>query len=153
MPAPQPVRYSVQRAAGPKWKTVYLDDTQTAADKVFRDMVRINPRGYFRLIRLDQNAERSDHATVAFDWKLIELYDPKKGGFVAGSGAATTADEAPTAKSAPTRQRPVDRSSRAPTRRDRARVPLGFYVTAVFLGVALATLVYLVYGPSMGWFR
>lgn len=103
-----PPRYAVQRAAGKGWKTFFVDQTQDKADATFREVVRLNPRGYFRLIRLDHQAE-ADFDGMEFNWKLLALHDPRAGGG------------------------PPPR-----TARERVPIPLRLYVGVILAGILLA---------------
>lgn len=143
--ASHPARFSVQRAAGPKWKTIHLEEDDRKAFKVLKEVIRVNPRGYFRLIRLDYNKERSDHANMEFDWKLLELYDPKQGGFQKGY--------VPEGPPLPDTPAGVGGASRAKSGQaaagEKVKPPLHLYVIACVLGLILAVLLTVLYGPDL----
>jgi len=123
--AEQPPRFVVQCAKGKGWKTLVVDESQPAAERAFREVVKVNPRGYFRLIRLDDNPE-ADFEGQEFSWKLLQLHDPKKGGSGGGSS-----------------RRPARKSG------ERVGIPLKLYGLALVLGALLAVALYLVYGPPL----
>ncbi len=112
-PAPQPPRFVVQCAKGKGWKTLVVDESAPAAERAFREVVKVNPKGYFRLIRLDYNP-KADFEGMEFDWKLLLLHDPKKG---AAAG-------------------PRRRAQRTPG--ERVPIPLRLYGFALLLGSILA---------------
>ena len=118
----QPPRFVVQCAKGKGWKTLVVDESQPAAERAFREVVKVNPRGFFRLIRLDDRPD-AEIEGQEFSWKLLQLHDPRKG----GGGRAGN--------------RPAGK------RRDKVRVPLKLYGAALLLGAVLALVAYLLYGP------
>ncbi len=127
--AGQPPRFVVQCAKGKAWKTLVVEEDQGLGERAFREVVKVNPRGYFRLIRLDYNPA-SNFEGQEFDWKLLNLHDPKKGRSGGGAG------------------RGQDRRRRGP--KEKVPVPFRLYAVAVVLGVILAALLYLLYGPHPG---
>ena len=117
--ADQPPRFVVQCAKGKGWKTLVVDEDQALGERAFREVVKVNPRGYFRLIRLDYNPN-SDFEGQEFNWKLLQLHDPKKGAGGKGRG---------------------DSRWRRPG--ERVPVPIRLYGLAVALGVVLAVVLFL----------
>ncbi len=120
----QPPRVVVQCAKGKGWKTLVVDESSDAAERAFREVVKVNPRGYFRLIRLDYNP-KAEVGGLEFDWKLLRLHDPKKGPDKAGRRAKTKAPRPPG---------------------ERPPIPLRLYGIALALGSVLALL-------GILWFR
>jgi hypothetical protein len=110
----QPPRFVVQCAKGKGWKTLVVDESPPAAERAFREVVKVNPKGYFRLIRLDYNP-KADFEGMEFDWKLLLLHDPRK-----GTSAA--------AGRRPRRQTPGERLA----------IPIRLYGVALLLGSILA---------------
>ena len=126
----QPPRFVVQCAKGKGWKTLVVDEDQGLGERAFREVVKVNPRGYFRLIRLDYNP-KSDFEGQEFDWKLLQLHDPKKG----QGGASGKAS------------RDSRRHRRQPG--EKVPVPVRLYGVALLLGALLAVALYLLYGPPL----
>ena len=129
--AAQPPRFVVQCAKGKAWKTLVVEEDQGLGERAFREIVKVNPRGYFRLIRLDYNPA-SRFEGQEFDWKLLQLHDPKKG------QSATNG----------TARRSLGQIKPGP--KEKLPVPLRLYALAVMLGVMLAMILYLVLGPHAG---
>jgi hypothetical protein len=115
---PQPPRFVVQCAKGKGWKTLVVEESPPAAERAFREVVKVNPKGYFRLIRLDYNP-KADFEGMEFDWKLLQLHDPKKG------AAAATA--------LPAGKRGTRQGSG-----ERVPIPVRLYGFALLLGSVLA---------------
>ena len=122
----QPPRFVVQCAKGKGWKTLVVDDSQPAAERAFREVVKINPRGFFRLIRLDDRPD-AEIEGQEFSWKLLHLHDPRKSGVNARPAAG----------------------GRPAKSQNKMRWPLRLYGLAILLGLLLALLAYLVYGPAL----
>lgn len=94
-------KYAVQRPKGAKWETLSLVESLNEGKQEFRNAVGLHGAGPVRLIQVDFV---SDEALADFDWRLIELHDPRKGDrpkptAVAGSERAKPK---PSAKSKPT---------------------------------------------------
>ena len=124
--ADQPPRFVVQCAKGKGWKTLVVDENQAVSERAFREVVKVKPKGYFRLIRLDHNPE-SDYGGHEFNWKLLKLHDPgKKGGGGRGDSGWR-------------RRRPGER----------VPLPMWLYGLAIAAGVVLAVLLFLIYGPPL----
>ncbi len=117
--ADQPPRFVVQCAKGKSWKTLVVDESSTAAERAFKEIVKVKPRGYFRLIRLDYNG-KADAEGLEFDWKLLALHDPRKGAAKAG-------------------ERPS---------KERVPIPLRLYGLALIGGLLLALLALLWFHPA-----
>jgi hypothetical protein len=132
-----PVRYAIQKARGKGWKTLEVGEDLARTEGRFRQMVGVNPRAYFRLIRLEPLPGGSN-TEMEFTWKLIELHDPNAGGAKAGSRT-------------PPARRPA-RPVRARQRyaRERVRVPIRFYAAVVLLGLLIGAAAYLRYGMAPG---
>ena len=131
MPTPrpsQPTRFAIQKARGKGWKTLEVGEELAHAKARFDQMVGINPRAYFRLIQLDYNTD-SAYEGMEFNWTLIELYDPTKGGRV---------------RPAP---RPVSAAPRRPERKRKAAepvaLPLRVYLAVILIGTLAGALAYL----------
>ncbi|OYQ34110.1 hypothetical protein CHU95_11635 [Niveispirillum lacus] len=69
-------KYAVQRPKGAKWETLSLVDDLGQGKQEFRNAVGLHGAGPVRLIQVDFV---SDEALADFDWRLIELHDPRKG--------------------------------------------------------------------------
>ncbi len=124
----QPPRFVVQCAKGKAWKTLVVEEDQAVSERALREIIKIKPRGYFRLIRLDYNP-KADYEGQEFDWKLLQLHDPRKGGTSAGKDRAT----------AKRRRRP----------RESVPIPIRLYGLALVLGAVLAVMLFLLYGPPL----
>ena len=124
-PPPQPTRFAIQKARGKGWKTLEVGEDLAHAEARFDLMVRVNPRAYFRLVQLDHNPE-ADFGGMEFNWTLIHLYDPTRGG-----------------RRGPAKGRVKPKAGR---RRERVPLPLRFYVAVVVLGVLAGGLAYLRWG-------
>jgi hypothetical protein len=118
--ASQPPRFVVQCAKGRGWKTLVADFDPAAAEAAFREVVKINPRGCFRLIRLEHKPEDEGEG-MAFDWKLLALHDPRTRG------------------ATPHRRRA----------REKLPLPWRLYLLVALLGAILAALLYLALGPEL----
>lgn len=125
---PQPTRYAIQKARGKGWKTLEVGEELAHAKARFDQMVGINPRAYFRLIQLDYNAD-SAYEGMEFNWTLIELYDPTRGG---------RARPAPKPVSAAPR-RTADRRKAA----EPVALPLRVYLAVILIGTLAGALAYL----------
>lgn len=123
-PPDQSPRFAVQRAAGRGWKTFFVDLSLPAAESAFQEVIRINPKGFFRLVRLDPRPPSEDGQE--FKWTLIALHDPRSSG---GEGGAKGG--------APGRHRP----------RERVRIPLRLYVWMVVIGALLAFVLLVLHHP------
>lgn len=69
-------KYAVQRPKGAKWETLSLVDDLGHGKQEFKNAVALHGAGPVRLIQVDFV---SDEALADFDWRLIELHDPRKG--------------------------------------------------------------------------
>lgn len=120
-------QYAVQKPTGGKWETLLLVDDPGQGREGYRQAVRAHGRTYVRLVRVDFH---SDDALSDYDWRVIELHDPRKG------GAPPPADPRPT--------RPVPRQTgtRPHTRRpgEKVPVPLWIWLMAALTGVLAAVL-------------
>lgn len=128
-PQQQPTRFAIQKARGKGWKTLEVGEDLPQTKARFDLMVRVNPRAYFRLIQLDYNAD-SAYEGMEFNWTLIELYDPTRGG---------STKPAPRPKAHPGRRR---------RGRERVPLPLRFYAAVVLIGLLVGGAVYLRYTAS-----
>lgn len=126
---PQPTRFAIQKARGKGWSTLEVGEELAHTEARFDLMVKVNPRAYFRLIQLDYNPD-SGYDGMEFNWTLIQLYDPSKGG-TRKSGRGRTA---------------APRSPKAPGAKDRTRAPVRFYLAVVLIGLLAGALVYLRWG-------
>lgn len=129
MPTPrpsQPTRFAIQKARGKGWKTLEVGEELAHAKARFDRMVGVNPRAYFRLIRLDYNAD-SAYEGMEFNWTLIELYDPTKGGRVRPSPK-------PVAAVKPGRRRKAA---------EPVTLPLRVYLAVILIGTLAGALAYL----------
>ncbi|MEI8393428.1 MAG: hypothetical protein WCF85_01740 [Rhodospirillaceae bacterium] len=145
--AEQPPRFVIQCAKGKGWKTLVVDESQPTAERTFREVVKVNPRGFFRLIRLDDKPG-SEFAGQEFNWRLLQLHDPR----TQNGGSAPT--ESKLVKSSPAKApaKPAAKSGRKSERKsapERARIPLRLYGFAVLCGAILAVGLYLIYGPPL----
>lgn len=148
-----PVRFAVQRSKPGGWKTVLVDRDQAEADRVFKGMAATNPRGYFRLIRLepraaaaaagaDDDEDADGGGGREFGWRLVALYDPRTG--------RITGPETPAAPTGPAR--PPVRPSKATRQAAVAQVsvPVRFYLAVILIGGVLALAAWLALGPAAG---
>lgn len=152
MPAdshPQQPRYAIQKARGKGWSTLEVGDALPQAEARFRLMVSVNPKAFFRLIQLDYNPE-SDAPGTEFNWKLLQLHDPRQAGHtprVAGAGQASSPRRDTAAGAAASGGRNGGNRSTAGgrTRREaeRVRLPWVTYGMVVALGLAAGALAYL----------
>lgn len=69
-------KYAVQRPKGAKWETLSLVDSLNEGKQEFRNAIGLHGAGPVRLIQVDFV---NDEALADFDWRLIELHDPRKG--------------------------------------------------------------------------
>ncbi|CAK0777428.1 conserved hypothetical protein [uncultured Gammaproteobacteria bacterium] len=137
-PSPQPTRFAVQFAKGKGWKTMYVHESPEAATQAFHEAIKVKPKGFFRLVRLDPNSQ--DGQDLDFTWKLLALHDPRKGGI---SGVAALASS--------TVPRPVRRPIRRPGKPrpgERVGIPFSVYVVMLGLGAALAVVLYMFLGGA-----
>lgn len=124
-----PPRFVVQCAKGKGWKTLVVDESQPAAERAFREVVKVKPRGFFRLIRLDDNPEAEINGQD-FSWKLLQLHDPRGPNHRPTQGRSPN----PTAAGKPG---------------ERVGVPVKLYLIALVLGAFGAVVLYLLYGPRL----
>lgn len=148
MPAvsnPQQPRYAIQKARGKGWSTLEVGDALPQAEARFRLMVSVNPRAYFRLIQLDYNQD-SDYAGTEFNWKLLQLHDPRQGTGGAGTPPANRPNtpkgsgKASTASSRGPRPPGMTRGRRRP---ERVRLPWRVYTAVIILGLVAGAAAYL----------
>lgn len=130
---PQPTRFAIQKARGKGWKTLEVGEELAHAKARFDQMVGINPRAYFRLIQLDYNAD-SAYEGMEFNWTLIELYDPTKGGPTKGGRIRPAPKPAPSTAGKPKGKR----KSAEPV-----ALPLRIYLTVILIGTLAGALAYL----------
>lgn len=138
MPPPrptQPTRFAIQKARGKGWKTLEVGEELSQAKVRFERMVGVNPRAYFRLIQLDYNDD-SAYEGMEFNWTLIELYDPTKGGPTKG-GPMTGGRLRPQAKAAPAK------TGRRPKAKEAVALPFRIYLAVVLIGSLAGVLAYL----------
>lgn len=119
-------KYAVQRPKGAKWETLSLVDSLSEGKQEFRNAIGLHGAGPVRLIQVDFV---SDEALADFDWRLIELHDPRKGDrpkptVVAGSERARPKPK-PKAK-------PSGRPGPGPE--EKVPVPVKTYVIAFLFG-------------------
>lgn len=84
-------KYAVQRPKGAKWETLSLVEDLAQGKREFQNAIALHGANPVRLIQVDFV---SDEALADFDWRLIELHDPRKGDrpkptLIAGSERAT----------------------------------------------------------------
>ncbi len=125
-------KYAIQRPKGAKWETLSLVDDLGQGKIEFRNAVNLHGAGPVRLIQVDFV---SDEALADFDWRLIELHDPRKGDrpkptVVAGSERAKP-------KPQPAKGKPGGPSKgRGPAGQDeKVPVPVKTYMLAFLFGV------------------
>lgn len=70
-------KYAVQRPKGAKWETLSLVEGLGQGKQEFRNAIALHGAGPVRLIQVDFV---NDDALADFDWRLIELHDPRKDG-------------------------------------------------------------------------
>lgn len=133
---PQPTRFAIQKARGKGWKTLEVGEELSQAKARFDQMVGLNPRAYFRLIQLDYNAD-SAYEGMEFNWTLIELHDPTKGGPLRGGGPR------PRAKAVPAKP------GRRPKAKEAVALPFRIYLAVVVIGSLAGVLAYLHFAG--GW--
>lgn len=138
---PQPTRYAIQKARGSGWKTLEVGEELPATEARFRAMIAVNPRAYFRLVRLDAMSG-AEFDSNEFKWTLIELHDPNR------NGAPASANTPARAASPARRRRAATKGARSRSPRHRERVPIPFrlYAVVISIGLLLGALVYLRYG-------
>lgn len=119
------LRYAVQRSGKGRWKTVRVEADCRGAEAAFEQMLEANPRGYFRVIELRPRAD-SASGQREFDWKLIALYDPKRGRVVPPSGEASRQQTQP------------------------VRIPVRLYALAILTGLVAGAVALVVWGPWRG---
>ncbi|KPF83912.1 hypothetical protein IP70_17025 [alpha proteobacterium AAP38] len=129
-------KYAIQRPKGAKWETLSLVDDLGQGKMEFRNAVNLHGAGPVRLIQVDFV---SDEALADFDWRLIELHDPRKGDrpkptVVAGSERAKPKQQPAKGKGAGTAK------GRGPAGPDeKVPVPVKTYMLAFLFGaVSLA---------------
>lgn len=123
-------KYAVQRPKGAKWETLSLVDDLGRGKQEFKNAVGLHGSGPVRLIQVDFV---SDEALADFDWRLIELHDPRKGD-----------RPKPTVVAGSERSRPKGGPGRSSTARhgrgrgtsvdEKVPVPLKTYVLAFLFG-------------------
>ncbi len=123
--APEPRHFAVQRALAKSWQTLVLKPREGEAASLFAEAVRLRPRHVLRLIQVDY---KPGSTTGEFDWKLIELYDPRKLGLVPDLAPEGEAKPAP---------------KRAPRQKEKVRAPVRLYALFFALGVVAV---------AAGWF-
>ncbi len=139
----EPQRYAVQRGKPGGWKTVHVDEDEAAARSLFCEMVRLKKTGYFRVIRLAHNPE-ADYGGHEYNWTLIALHDPKRGGSVTPAAPPRRRSDRPRPRAAQARGTRGRRSS------ERLPLPVILYTLFALVGAVLAVVAYMVYGPSIG---
>jgi len=130
----QPTRFAIQKARGKGWTTLEVGEELAQAEARFDLMVKVNPRAYFRLIQLDYNPDDG----MEFNWTLIHLYDPTKGG---RSGPGRAKPGKPARGKGP-------KGPKGP--KEKVRLPVRFYATVIVLGALAGVLLYLRYGVAAG---
>jgi len=123
----RPVVYATQRSRRGGWKTVVVDAERGVVETAFEKMVKANPAGYFRVIELIPR-EQSASGQREFDWKLLVLYDPKRGAISTGRMA----------------------SQHAGRTKNRIYVPVRLYLVAIVIGLLAGAVAVLVWGPWAG---
>lgn len=123
-------KYAVQRPKGAKWETLSLVDSLNEGKQEFRNAVGLHGAGPVRLIQVDFV---SNEALADFDWRLIELHDPRKGDrpkptVVAGSERARPKNPPKDRQPAP-----AGRNGRGPD--EKVPVPVKTYMLAFLFGV------------------
>lgn len=126
-------KYAVQRPKGAKWETLSLVDDLGLGKQEFKNAITLHGTGPVRLIQVDFV---NDEALADFDWRLIELHDPRKGDrpkptVVAGSERSTK----PKAQAGRNKQPPTGRRARGTAADEKVPVPLKTYVLAFLFGV------------------
>jgi len=143
-----PVRFAVQRSDRTRWKTVLVEATEAGAIAVFHDMVRVNRRGYFRVVRLSPRGE--DPNSAEFDWRLLMLYDPKKATVLDANGndiGAVPAAPSGSRGSGTAALRAAGAATKSPPRTgERVRAPLQLYLSTIVIGTVIAAGLYLAFG-------
>ncbi|MFV3131649.1 hypothetical protein [Niveispirillum sp. KHB5.9] len=115
----------MQRPKGAKWETLSLVDDLKAGKQEFRNAINLHGAGPVRLIQVDFV---SDEALADFDWRLIELHDPRKDGrpkptLVAGSERAKP------------KSKPAAQGTGKPGPDEKVPVPVKTYMLAFMFGV------------------
>ncbi|WP_372396221.1 hypothetical protein ABMY26_10685 [Azospirillum sp. HJ39] len=132
---PQPTRFAIQKARGKGWKTLEVGEELSQAKARFDRMVGVNPRAYFRLIQLDYNAD-SAYEGMEFNWTLIELHDPTKGGPAKGAPGRGAGPLLPTKAVAA-------KTGRRPKAKEAVALPFRIYLAVVLIGSLAGVLAYL----------
>lgn len=149
---PQPTRFAVQFAKGKGWKTMYVQESREAATFAFHEAIKVKPKGFFRLVRLDPNSR--DGTDLDFTWKLLALHDPRKGGItVFEDDGSQILTPAPMASGGVAAARPVASAVRPRPRsghreKERVGIPLSVYALMLVLGAVVAVTLYLVLGGA-----
>jgi hypothetical protein len=125
-PPPQPTRFAIQKARGRGWKTLEVGEELPHARARFALTVKVNPRGCFRLIRLDQRSGVPE--LMEFDWTLVELHDPNRR--PQGRGKPPSG--------------PVEGTARR--RGEKVPLPLRLYLAVIAAGLLVGLLASLRYG-------
>jgi hypothetical protein len=113
-------RFAVQRAVGRAWRTLAVDRTGPGAAQRFAACVRAEPRAVFRLIEAEA---RDGSGFDEFDWRLLEIHDPRRFGLVPDLSEPGAAPP-----------RPLAERRRAPAP---ARPPVRLYLAMLLAGAAL----------------
>ncbi len=120
---PQLPRFAIQKARGKGWKTLEVGEDLAHAEARFELMLGVNPRAYFRLIRLEYSPD-SAYGGMEFNWTLVRLHDPNKSGAEVG-------------KAKPGRQH-----------KEKVPLPWRFYGAVVLIGLLIGAFAYLHWGLS-----
>jgi hypothetical protein len=153
--SPGPRDYAVQRALARGWQTLRIAPRREDAQTFFAEAVRRRPRAVLRLIQVDH---RPGSTAGEFDWRLVELHDPRRLGLAPdlspdplpgpapGPASAEGAAPGPPAGSRPGPPRPGRRARGGPG--ERVRAPLRLYALFFCLGVALVVAGWLLVGRA-----
>ena len=129
--ADHPPRFVVQCAKGKGWKTLVVEEDLGRGERAFREVVKVKPKGFFRLIRLDHNPE-ADYGGREYNWRLLRLHDPRPrdgSGRSGGRGAGWW-------------RWWLRRGERMP-------LPVWLYGLAIRAGATGAVVLFLLYGPPL----
>ncbi|HEV7372264.1 hypothetical protein [Arenibaculum sp.] len=116
--------HALQRAEGRSWRTLAVRPGREEGMRLFSAAVEAEPRRVLRLIEVDFK-DGSDGRE--FDWRLIDLHDPRRRGLVPDLSPAAPAP-----------------ARKVPPSRGRARVPVRLYAGVVVLGAVLAAAIWFV---------
>lgn len=151
--SPGPRDYAVQRALVRGWQTLRIAPRREDAQAFFAEAVRRRPRAVLRLIQVDH---RPGSTAGEFDWRLVELHDPRRLGLVpdlapeptpgpaSGPAPGLAPGEGPGPR--PPAGPPPPARARAPA--ERVRAPLRLYALFFCLGVALVVAGWLLVGQA-----